>query len=90
MSYRIRITEEERRSLAWLADRYEAARVLYDHLERDADNDLGEQAAYLLPEYRAWQFAEAYAHGDGGNPNQIPCCSGPLADKIEALWGAIV
>jgi len=72
-------------SLSWLADRHEAARVLWDCMEPTEDREI-----FTIPEHDAWEFAEAYEHGDGGAPLQIPCCGGRLAEEVQNLWESIV
>lgn len=92
MSYSLALTADEYKSLAWLADRYSAAEALFDALkpadDATADGDGG--GSYALTESDAWIFADFYRDGDGGAPYAIPCCGGSLAEKIDALFEAIV
>lgn len=82
MAYRIRITEDEMESLQYIGARYEYAKVLYDALEQDEEDD----ELYTLAESDAWEFSEAVDEEDG----YLPLLGGDLATKVQALLDNIV
>ena len=86
MSYTLTLTDEERNALAWVADRYTSAEVLYAGME-----ETDAEGTFTVPEHVAWEYAEALPL-DNGNPAQSvpPCVGGMLADKLLTLLDSIV
>lgn len=75
-------------ALAWASARWEGARVLYDVMH-SPDNWDGETfpAVFGLAEHEAWEVKEAIQAEDSGF---IPCLSGELTNRIQALLESIV
>lgn len=73
------LTEEEINGLAYAADRYDSAQILWDNWDSDAKT---------IP---ADAVREAYwaTKGDGGNLGTVPLIGGTLANKISDLFAAI-
>ena len=84
-TYTLQLTLDEAQALMWLADRYNYAEALWDAAEEEF---IGTATGYriVLSEAGAWNFADAVQAEDG----YLPCCGGPLADKITALLESIV
>ena len=87
--YRFELSDRERDALAWIADRYPSAGVLYDGAEWTADND-GDRWVALVSEHVARNYRDALAD-DNGDPDAVlpPCAGGRLADVLLDLWNAI-
>jgi hypothetical protein len=97
-TYQVHLTEQEARTLARLACRYETADILYCHMnlcddmEPDAYGPCSHGPAVIsLPEYAAWDYRDALAD-ENGNPNQLvpACVGGSLAEKLLTLYVEIV
>ena len=91
MSYQLTLTDSELKALAWIADRYQSAAVLYDGMEDASDENIRLTGDYLfyVPEHVAWEYRDALEEEDG---NQIvpPCTGGTLAEKLISFLGSIV
>jgi len=90
MSYVLTLTNKERNSLAWCADRYESARILFlGMVERETEYS-AEGATYDVPEHVAWASRDAIAE-DGGDSWErggfIPCLD---SDAVRVLFESIV
>ena len=88
--YVFELTDRERDALAWIADRYPSAEVLFDGATWSADDD-GDRWVALVPEHVAWNYRDALAD-DNGVPDAVlpPCAGGRLAEVLLDLWNAIV
>lgn len=85
MAYLLTLTDDEYRALAWVADRYVSAEVLFDGMQAtDVDG------VYAIPEHVAWDYDRALDEDEDGSPLVPPCIGGPLAEKLIALRGSIV
>lgn len=73
--------EEERKSLSWLAGRYESAKLLYDCMK-----SLGK---VFVPEHVAWEVIDA-TEKDGGGRGIIPCLGGRLGEEIHNMLEGVV
>lgn len=80
-AYKIHISPEEMKSLSWMAEKYESAEVLYNHLEEVEDG------LYVLPEHGAMEYMEALEEEGMVVPPNI---GGELADKLITLFYEIV
>jgi hypothetical protein len=91
MVYTLTLTADEHKALAWIADRYTSAEVLYDGLDATDDNDQDWGGNFTIAEHVVWEYMEALPE-DNGNPGQIvpPCVGGTLADKLVRLWESVV
>lgn len=93
--YTLTLTDGELKSLAWVADRYISAQVLYDSLtcndtcERDMCPCDCKETTYNLQEHEVWDYMEALKEEDG---NQLvpPCIGGTLSEKLINLYQSIV
>lgn len=91
MTYTLTLAPDERRTLAWLADRYECARVLYDAMERvDEHADETDTCEYRIPEHVAWSYIEELDRENGCGVAVPPCCGGALAEKLLKFREQIV
>ena len=81
-AYVIPMTPAAHKALAWIADRYSSAAVLFDG-SRFVANVL------VVPEGVAHEYVQALEEEDG-SPLVPPCAGGPLADALIELWEAIV
>ncbi len=88
MTYRLNLTPAEAKALAWIADRYQSATVLWDGAEHE-ETDAG--TILTIPEHVAWDYAEALPR-DNGVPGAClpPCAGGPLAEKLLDFLDSIV
>ena len=89
--YRLTFTKEEFKSLAWLADRYTTAEILWNHTELAGSMGSVEVWVMNLPESEAWSYQEALKE-ENGNPDQVlpTCVGGTLAEKLVELYESIV
>jgi len=90
--YTLKMNPQEYNDLAWLADRYESARVLYDGLEcaDDVDVEYTEDCGtFKVPEHVLWEAYEATKE-DGGAEGQIPNLGGDLGKQIYNLFNEMV
>lgn len=78
--YVIPMSPDTYRSLAWIADRYTSAAVLYDGATHRPN-------VLIIPEPVAAAYL-AELPQDNGNPYQLvpPCAGGPLADALADLY----
>ena len=83
-TYKLKLTGGEVSALAWIADRYQSASVLYDGMTYNSDLDTWE-----VSEPVAWEYADAINNEDG-NFVVPPCCGGELADKLVRFYCEIV
>lgn len=93
-SYTLELTHGEYRSLAWIADRYVSAEVLYDlptwHADGPDTGGEGDPEVWRarLTSAHGWAYTGALiAHEDydPGNVRRVPpCAGGALAAKIDA------
>lgn len=93
--YTFTLTDRERDALAWIADRYVSAETLYDGAsfepaDDDGDPDYHGDWVVLVPEPVAWAYVDALENDEDGSPVVPPCAGGPLADKLQAFYEAIV
>lgn len=74
-------------ALAWIADRYECATVLYDgsRFVRSRNGHV-----MVTPEHVAWEYLAELEVENGGGLLVPPCAGGPLADALIELREAIV
>lgn len=88
--YVFTLTDRERDSLAWIADRYTSAEVLFDGAEWTADDD-GDRWTALVPEHVAWNYRDTLPD-DNGVPDAMlpPGVGGRLGEVLIDLWDAIV
>lgn len=86
MAYTIKLDRSAYDALAWIADRYVSAEVLYDGSDYDEETE-----TLTVPEHVAWEYTWALPE-DNGNPNQAvpPCAGGPLADALLDFFVSIV
>ena len=85
MAYRLDLTAEEHKALAWVADRYYSASVLYDGMDATDENDQDWGGSFDIPEHVAWEYEEELSEENGGGLIVPPCVGGTLADKLIAL-----
>lgn len=79
--YVVPLTENEARSLAWVAARYSSAHVLWAHTDEDEN---GTQYVRLR-EHEAWEYVRTLDEDEDGSPLVPPCVGGTLADKLADL-----
>ena len=86
MSYTISLDRDALATLAWIADRYTSAEILFDGSDYDAETE-----TLTVPEHVAWEYAAALPE-DNGNPTQSvpPCAGGPLAEALISFLDSIV
>lgn len=94
MPYTLTLTSEELNALAWIADRYTSAEVLYDGMEladEDAAPFADDVTAFIVPEHVVWEYVAALPE-DNGVPGAVlpPCAGGTLAAKLIELWESVV
>lgn len=91
MAYTLTLTYDEQKALAWVADRYTSAEILYDGMYALGDEKDGGTVTYTVPEHIAWEY-DAALPLDNGNDGQIvpPCVGGTLAEKLIQLREGIV
>lgn len=80
-AYTLSLTHGEIKSLAFLADRYRYAEIIFDALD-------GETGTVELSEPDAWELNDSVESGEDGG--YLPCAGGALAEKIEGLLLSIV
>lgn len=81
-NYKIYLSWEEYRSLAWAADRYESADLIYKGLRPgNTEHTYWIKASAIIA-------AHAAIPGDGSEGDVIPCIGGELGQKITALFRA--
>ncbi len=93
MSYKLTLTSSEHRALAWVADRYGSAEILYDGMVRTDDDDSGDGwgGVFDVPEHVAWNYAEELPRDNGVESALLPpCAGGSLAGKLIGLLDGIV
>lgn len=98
--YVVTLTEDEHKSLAWLADRYTTADILWtcaylthEDVCEDVSGCEAHEHTYrvCLREHEAWQYTEELATENGDECQTVPTCAGgSLADKLTDLYGRIV
>ena len=89
MDYVFELTDRERDALAWIADRYPSAEVLFDGATWAADDD-GDTWTAKVPEHVAWNYRDALADDNWRTLGLPPCAGGRLAEVLLDLWNAIV
>lgn len=85
--YNLTLTDDERDSLAWIADRYTSASVLYDCARWEQDDETGDWTGFLS-EGAMWGYVaalHALEDYDAPPPPFPPCAGGALAEKLTAL-----
>lgn len=84
--YMVPMSEASYRSLAWIADRYTSAEVLYDGSTYNTETGMLE-----VPEHVAWDYSEELPRDNGVEGAILPpCAGGELADVLIAFWEEIV
>lgn len=86
MSYTIRLQRHEMDALAWIADRYTSAEILWDGSDYDEETSI-----LTVPEHVAWEYRDALPE-DNGDPGATlpPCAGGSLAVALLAFLEGIV
>lgn len=87
-AYELHLTNAERDSLAWIADRYCSAAVIYDGARWDAPDETRETWLGVVPQGVAWGYIaalHALEDYDAPPPSVPPCAGGTLADKLREL-----
>ena len=95
--YKIKLTDAEMETLAWLTDRgyfpeetYDAMEVAYD-VDRKEYRDTSEypnhEWTWNIPEHAAWAIS---VHREEDPDSLYTCCSGSLLEKLLELEGSIV
>lgn len=97
--YVVTLTENEHKSLAWIADRYTTADILYtrayathEDVCEDVDGCTAHEHTYriCLREHEAWQYTSELADENGDECQTVPTCAGgTLADKLGNLYERI-
>lgn len=91
MNYRLELTADEHKTLAWVADRYDSASVLYDGMVKVEDaNEDGWGGLFDVAEEIAWQYEEELGLENGGGLLVPPCVGGTLAEKLIEFQERIV
>lgn len=86
MNYSIRLDQDAMNALAWIADRYVSAEVLYDGSDYDPDTE-----TLTVPEHIAWEYVEALPKDNGvAYADLPPCAGGLLAEALIAFFNSIV
>lgn len=82
--YVLSMPEAEYNTLAWIADRYPSAEVLYD-------GSVYHHNVLIVPEWVAHEYRDALPE-DNGNPYQIipPCAGGSLAEVLIEFYDGMV
>lgn len=97
--YILELSRNELKTLAWVADRYTSAQILYDDMHSDdvySTYDPNETLVYQINEHTAWEYREAIPYDwSYSNPNDCPhiippCIGGTLGDKLADLYERIV
>lgn len=84
--YMVPMSEPAHQALAWIADRYGSAGVLYDGSTYNAETETLE-----IPEHVAWDYCEELPRDNGVEGAILPpCAGGELADALIAFWQEIV
>lgn len=85
--YKIKLTNAEAETLAWLTDRGYWPREAYDamRLEDGQDEDSEDELTWCIDEPAAWSIREA-----SEDEGFLTCCGEPLAGKLVDLWQSIV
>lgn len=78
--YELKLTDEEMRSLGYIADRYNYAAILYDALMQESERGTGSET-YSISESDLWEFNDAIDEEDG----YMPLMGGSLIEKIHKL-----
>ena len=89
----VEFSATEANTLAWLADRYVTAGILWVCSEPVFDDLNGvdtDEYRLQLSERRGSEYLAELAR-ENGDPGQVipTCAGGPLATKLRALWEAI-
>lgn len=85
-AYRFTImSEEEMRSLRWLAGRYDSAQLLLDCVGDPEEFPCEVE----VPEHVAWNVLDA-TEGDGADRGVVPCLGGRLGREIHGMLRSVV
>lgn len=86
MNYTLTLSPDAHRALAWIADRYTSAEVLYDGSEYDEDTQ-----TLTVPEHVAHNYLDELPQDNGVEGAVLPpCAGGPLAEALISLYEQIV
>lgn len=88
--YKIKLDKLEYKRLAWIAERYKYAQVLFDGLVQ-GDVTYWEWVPnvpleFEIEEHKAWEWVDAVEAEDGW----MTCAGGTLLEKLVALYEEIV
>ena len=95
--YKLKLTKEELNSLATVANWYESAWILYDHMvSEDLWLDDTKELTYYIDEWVMWEYMEwissdwSFSDPDDCPFTYPPCIGGTLRDKLANLYEEIV
>lgn len=86
--------KQDMQALAFIAGRYESARVLLDHLEIVSETEelsfqRGNYVEWQLSQPAAWAYVDAL-HEEDGEPYVPPLAGGHLAQELLSFYNQIV